>query len=203
MFDEEFYTFSNTNYNFPSEMNRLINLFSINFSKLKGSRNKFDLNFIDKGYNSQSILKNNGEVLYGINKGEELNFLTTVLTAGNYIIAYERFSEIYTKINTDILSASYINFLNPTNKTFLLSTYNNNWGWGLALPDDYVNEKIPIYYKFYNYVEGYPNTQTEGIINWQDNQNTISENLSSVDDWNEIKNKMLTYSLVKGLGIIK
>ena len=185
MFDESLYSFKNNDYNFPAELNRLVDIFSINFSKVKGSRNKFDQNFDRKGYNSV-------DSIYGTNKGDELNFLTTILTAGIDIIAYEKFSESYQRINTNLLSSSYINFLDPVNKTYCLSSYHKNWGWGLSLPDEYRNEQIPMYYQFFEYKNSYLDLQTEGLINWADPNTTISEKISSINDWNQIKNKMIT-----------
>jgi hypothetical protein len=203
MFDEELYRFNNTDYDFPADLNRLVEIFSINFSKLKGSRNKFDQNFTDRGYNSQEILKNGGSVIYGNNKGQELNFFTTVLTAGKAIIAYEKFSKKYTLINTKLLSSSYIEYVDPIKELYPLSAYNSRWGWDLVLPDDYTRDKMPYYYTFYEYISGYLNIQNEGVINWGDTYTTINENLTSIEDWEEIKNNMITYSLAKGLGIIK
>ena len=196
MFDETLYSFKNNDYNFPAELNRLVDIFSINFSKIKGSRNKFDQNYDKKGYTSV-------DSIYGTNKGDELNFFTSVLTAGVDIIAYEKFSETYQRINTNLLSSSYINFIDPVNKTYALSSYHKNWGWGLSLPDEYVNEQIPRYYQFFEYKKAYLDLQTEGLINWADPYNTISEKISSVNQWDQIKNKMITYSLAKGLGVIK
>ena len=203
MMDEGFYIHNNYNYSVPFNILRLMDLFSINFSKLKGSRNKFIQNFDDKGYNNDVIRQNNGTVLYGFNKGEELDFSTAILTAGNFIIAYEIFSESYKLINTDLLSSNYINFIDPVNKTYALSSYHPNWGWGLVLPDVYTNDKIPRYYKFYDFIPEYSNLQTEGIINWSSPNTTILENLSSVQEWDNIKQNILLYYLAKGLEVIK
>jgi hypothetical protein len=203
MMDEDFYTFNNIDYSIPADLNRLIDIFSIKFSKSKGSRNKFDENFDTKGYNSESISRNNGELIYGNNKGSKINLLTTVLTAGNNIVAYEKFSETYKILNTNLLSSAYVKFIDPVLKTYALSSYSENWGWGLALPDTYRVDQIENYYIFYNYLTGFIDLQTEGIINWGDSHTTIKENISSLDEWNEIKDNMITYSLAKGLGIIK
>jgi hypothetical protein len=203
MMDEDFYTFNNIDYSIPADLNRLIDIFSINFSKSKGSRNKFDQNFDSKGYNSESISRNNGELVYGNNKGSKIDLLTTVLTAGKNIVAYEKFSETYKILNTDLLSSLYVEYIDPALRTYALSSYSKNWGWGLALPDTYRVDQIENYYIFYNYLTGYIDLQTEGIINWGDPHTTIKENISSLDEWNEIKDNMITYSLAKGLGIIK
>jgi len=205
MLDEPFYTFNNTSYNLPAELNRLIDLFSINFSKLKGSYDKFDLNFYNKGYNNEYLRQNNQPVNYGINKGEELDFFTSILTAGNNIISYEKFSETYRVLNTNILSSvsGNITYIDANTRTYQLSTYHPNWGWGLLLPEEYSNDQIPLLYTFYNYVTGYTDIQNEGVINWSDPYNNIPKNITDIQVWDSIKQKMICYTLAKGLGIIK
>jgi hypothetical protein len=108
-------------------------------------------------------------------------------------------------INTNILSSylNDVNFINISNKTYALSTYKPTWGWGLTLPDNYLVDQIPLFYTFYDYITGSLDIQNEGVINWQDNYNTISYNISSTSEWSNIKEKMVYFSLAKGLGIIK
>lgn len=203
MFDENLYIFNNYNYSMPANVGKLVDLFSINFSNLKGSRNKFDLNFYNNGYDNDQLRDNGIMPIFGLNKGEQLDVLTTILTAGNDIVAYERYGETYRLLTTNILSSSYITYIDPVNKTFALSTYNHKWGWGLVLSDNFKPEDISKYYNFYEYIPIYDNSQTEGIINWNSEYTTISENITSVNDWNDIKQNLIYYSLAKGLGIIK
>jgi hypothetical protein len=204
MLDEDFYSFNNyKEMSIPAELKRLVNLFSIKFSKLKGSRNKYNYNFNNRGYNNESIIANGGIPIYGYNKGKELDFLTTVLTAGNHIISFEKFSGEYKFLNTNLLSSSHLNYINPSIKTFNLSSYNQYWGWSLVLPDTYTAYDIPKYYTFFEYVTGYNGLQTEGLINWQSPNTNILENISSVSEWENIKEDMLVYSLAKGLSVIK
>ena len=204
MLDETFYTFGSSNLYYPAELGRLIDLFSINFSKLKGSRNKFAENFVDRGYNNESIIESGGTPIYGVNKGKELDFFTSVLTAGTNIVAFEKFSEQYTLINTNLdISSNYIQYIDIVNKTYALSGLNDNWGWNLSLPEVLNTALVPRYYSFFEYLSGYDNTQSEGIINWADNKTTISENIKSKEEWNDIKQKIINYALAKGLGIIK
>ena len=204
MLDESFYTFGNSNLNYPAELNRLIDIFSINFSKLKGSRNKFDENFNSRGYYNDLIIENGGKPLYGFNKGKELDFLTAVLSSGKNIIAFEKFSEEYKILYTNMnVASSKLTYIDPINKTYALSGLNEYWGWGLALPDNFDVKLVPRYYSFYEYISGFNNNQTEGVINWGDPYTTIKENISSIEDWYKIQENIITYSLAKGLGIIK
>ena len=204
MLDESFYTYGNGDFAYPAELKRLVDLFSINFSKLKGSRNKFAENFNSRGYFNELIIKNNGTPIYGVNKGKELDFFTSILTAGTNIIAYEKFSETYSLLNTNLsVASSYLSYIDPIKQTYPLSAVNYNWGWNLSLPDTVITDFIPRYYSFYEYLTGFDNTQTEGIINWSDKQTTISETISSKAEWDSIKENIINYTLAKGLGIIK
>ena len=204
MLDEDFYSFNNyKEMNIPAELKRLVDLFSIKFSKLKGSRNKYNYNFNDRGYNNEAIIANGGTPIFGYNKGKELDFFTTILTAGKPIIGFEKFSGEYKYLNTNLLSSTHLSYINPSIKTFNLSSYNEYWGWSLSLPDIYTSHDIPKYYTFFEYLTGYNNLQTEGIINWQSSNTNIVENLSSVSEWEHIKENMLVYSLAKGLSLIK
>jgi hypothetical protein len=207
MLGEEFQSYGGEEFSFTAKVGRLVDMFSVPFSKLKGSRDYFTQNFNDRGYYNQEIIKNGGEVIYGYNKGLELDLLTTILTAslssGNDIIAYEKFSESYTILNTKLLSTEYINFIDLVNKTYALSTYHPYWGWGLQLPDTYQPEDISKYYLFYEYIPTPNFIQTEGIINWSDESTTVSEYVSSIGEWDKIREDMIVYSLVKGVENIK
>ena len=204
MLDETYYTFGNGDVAYPAELKRLIDIFSIKFSKLKGSRNKFAENFNSRGYNNEQIIDNGGVLIYGVNKGKELDFFTTVLTAGTNIVAFEKFSETYSLLNTNLsASSAYLTYIDPINRTYALSGLNYYWGWNLSLPETLNTNFVPRYYSFYEYLTGYDNNQTEGIINWSDTQTTIPENIVSKEEWDSIKENIINYALAKGLGIIK
>jgi len=204
MLDETYYTFGNGDLSYPAELKRLVDIFSIKFSKLKGSRNKFSENFNSRGYHNEQIIENGGTIIYGANKGKELDFFTTVLTAGTNIVAFEKFSETYSLLNTNLCASSaYLTYIDPINRTYSLSGLNYYWGWNLSLPEQINTNFIPKYYSFYEYLTGYDNNQTEGIINWSDSFTTIPENIISKEEWDSIKENIINYALAKGLGIIK
>jgi hypothetical protein len=61
----------------------------------------------------------------------------------------------------------------------------------------------PTYYCFYEYIPTICNIQVEGVISWDDEYTTLSENVSGIDEWygnNQIVEKIINYSLHKGLG---
>jgi hypothetical protein len=191
LLNENLYIFNT--YNFPPNITRLLDLFSIKLSKLKGSRNKFNENFDTKGYTE------NSNTIYGKNLGEKLNFLNSLISINDgYIVAHERFSDTYTLCNTNVLTA---NFIGGTN-TYPLSSYTPLWGWSLVLPKTYDNYEIEKYYTFYKYISTYSNEQLEGIINWSDKLTTMSESISSQDDWWNLAENIITRELMVGLQLL-
>jgi streptogramin lyase len=191
MLNENLYIFNT--YNFPSNITRLIDLFSIKLSKLKGSRNQYNENFDTKGYTP------NG--LYGKNLGDELNFFTATLTGGEdgFVVAYERFSKTYTLCNTNLIN---VNYIDPVQKIYPLSSYSVSWGWPLVLPPQYDAMDMPKYYTFYKHISTPSLEQLEGIINWSDKFTTISESISSYSDWWDIAENIITRELMMGLELL-
>ena len=193
-FGQNMTQFDQSKFAYPADMARLLDLFSIKQSKLWGARNVTAENYDKRGtVNSDT---------YGINLGDKLDFFTTILTAGSAstpIVAYEKFSEKYKLLNTDVLSGNYSEFKNVALQTYALSTYSNYWGWGLVLPSDYTLDELDKSYIFYDYIPTPAGNQVEGTINWDDSLTTISENLSSQADWQGIMENMLTYQLFKGM----
>jgi hypothetical protein len=246
MLGEEFWYFKTTDFDSPADLYRLIDLFSIKLSKLKGSRNKFAENLDDKGYDNISIRENGGTPEYGVNKGRKLDFFKTLLISGKLskpIIAYERFSGNYTLVNTNLNESSYVTFepyvislaqhefatqqmsdfiLQENNvpialeqivdensidtdlydRVYALSAYHPNWGWGLVLPKSgWTASDIPKYYDFYEYIEGFDNTQNEGVINWSDSFTKVDEDITKVN-WDIVRQDLITRYLAKGLNLI-
>lgn len=97
MLDEVGTEYDKYNLQYPPSLKRLIDIFSIPLSNQIGSTNKYAYNFDDKGYTDGRY--------YGINKGSELDFNTTVLYNNPYnnytqFLAYEKFSGKYTLLNS-------------------------------------------------------------------------------------------------------
>lgn len=114
---------------FPPSVQRLVDMFSINMSIQKGNYNYFNFDFDDKGLIVSKTL--------GKNKGKLLPFTQTTLHTGlcsKKIIAYEKFSEKYSLLDTNILSAKDFRYKNVDTLTYALSDYNSTWGWNLVIP---------------------------------------------------------------------
>lgn len=80
------------NYLYPEKIKRLVNLLSIDTTRLLGTPNKFRENFNPKGYT--------GKDRYGKNLGEEIDPQTYIVNPNNPIVALEKFSNTYTLLNT-------------------------------------------------------------------------------------------------------
>ena len=185
-----------------------MDLFSIKFTKLRGSRNKYSTNFNSRGYSNYVDDDENYTVgvRYGRNRGAELDVYTTILTGGvdGYLVAFEKFSEQYHMVNTNLVSAGYVPYIDAGAQTYALSSYDTQgrWGWGLVLPSNMVAEDLDKYYSFYTYISSTDDQQSSGLINWSDPNTTITENISSVDQWNSIIEDMITYTLAEGLELL-
>jgi hypothetical protein len=216
--------FNDTNYLFPSEIGRLVDLLSINFRRLRGSANTFNKDFRTYGYQDREI--------YGKNIGEEVPIGHTVV-AGNDLIAFEKYSGKFTYLNTylplcasnitlartyDVLTEQSYNILTETGVEFLLETYtpvddvitydlnsyNSTWGWGLVLPEGATYQDIGNYYIFYKYIPTIDGTIMNNIINYNDVTNTLSNTVSSYVEWSQpdgIISNILTNQLYTGLDL--
>jgi len=145
--------FDRTNFQYPPALGRLINILSVNKNRLFGEENKFDRSFKTYGYLNHDS--------YGKNLGSTITINHTV-SAGDDIVAFEKFSGNYTLLNSYLpLCASSITNIN---NTYILSTYNDTWGWNLVLPEDGYGENISNYYLFYKYIPNYTPIVLENVL---------------------------------------
>jgi hypothetical protein len=182
----------------PGEIVRLLDLLSINHSKLFGTKNQFNQNFKSFGYLNNEI--------YGSNLGEEVSIYYTV-TAGMDIVAFEKFSGNYKLLNTYLpLCASTVTV--SAGNTYNLIDYNDTWGWGLVLPNDEYGYGVNLsnYYLFYQHIPTINGTIADGVINFNDVNNTLSYTNSSYQAWSGedgIISNILTYQIYKGLNLFE
>lgn len=199
LMDIDLQQFDSYDFTAPAGIGRWIDMFSIKQSELWGGRNQFASNFDKKGTTTNTF--------YGINLGDEIFPETAILTAGPYstnIVAFEKFSSKFLLINTDMLSAQYVTFIDPVKMTYALSAYRNDWNWGLILPQTFDGTDLNKYYRFYTYISTPESTQLEGVINWQDITTTLSESNSSHSGWasaNGIIAAILNHQLSVGLSL--
>ena len=177
--------FSENNYRYPADLSRLIDILSINKSRLFGSINYYNEDFDTRGYEDREV--------YGKNLGSQISIYDTI-SAGQPIVSYERFGNVFKVLNT----------YQPPNSSYSIVNYDNSWGWGLVLPDTGYGNKISNYYTFYNHITTFDGTVTDSIINFADPNNTLTHNISSYTDWSErdgIIANLISNQLYKGLNL--
>jgi hypothetical protein len=166
--------------NYPSDIARLVDIFSIKQSILFGRRNQFNLNFdnrydqsmtnVDLDTATQNLINDKTS---GVNLGSKLDMLSsTLLTSNEYIVAHEPFSNVYR-----LLRINNSTTFNTPLTSYTLSTFSSSWGWGLTLPDSLYSDplliyKLSSYYTFYNYIPVVKGEYLDNLINWDDDYNT-------------------------------
>ena len=160
----------------------MVDLFSISKNKLIGVENKFSERF--------SINETENK-----NLGNEIDpFTYIVFDPSVGIVAFEKFSNTYIKLNT---YKPYI----IMGGTYLLSDYSSDWGWPLVLPDDFEFSDIGKYYIFYEYIPSYDDTLIGGIIDY-DNEKTEVSKTFVIKDYSKTLNYMFLDTLYQSLSII-
>ena len=167
-------------FGYPTELRRLMDIFSVNFNKLKGSRCKCNHNF------SNSEVCNNCEHTHTPNLGPLFDFTQYTTIAGVPFVVRNKW---YNNSPYEIITPTSAMSLSTMPSISILVT-----------PNDYVD------YYFYTYISTTCDTQIEGIINWDDQFTTLSENITSIEDWygeGKTVEKIINYNLYKGLGLLE
>ncbi|GEM_PF-2587581 len=191
-------TMDEYNQQFPPSLSRLIDILSVSVSRQMGSKNQFQGNYDSKGYISKEF--------YGKNRGDILPIETTLLETGvgsKNILAYEKFSEQYKLLNTNILSATDIGY--TSDNMYPLSAYNPSWGWGLIMPTSITSADINKYYVFYDFIDTIEGSYLQKFIDFDNVNNTYLTSLTSydqyIDKWG-IAEKVISHNLYTNLGLI-
>jgi streptogramin lyase len=182
---------------YPQDIRRVMDLLSVALPRLKPTRSKFSKDF--QKYNVSSS---------GRNISKLLDTNTYMVSAGVDLVANIKHTNYYEKIQvmpigTEVLSVPELSGYYSTYplSAFPLSSYplSAYYGWGLDVP-------VGDYYYFYEYIPGTEDTQLEGVIDWDNTNTTLSENISSIDDWYKdggIVDLIFNYYIMKGMGLIK
>jgi streptogramin lyase len=168
-------------FSYPPALKRLINLVSVSHQKLWGTRCRCRTNFKIQGQCSDCGHD------HCLNRGRsELDQSTYYVSGAVPFVVSPRFGvESY-----DILVDTTL----PASGVALSAISTINW-LASANYDDYY---------FYKYIPTLCDTQLEGVINWDDQYTTLSENNSSLSAWYddcETVDIMLSQVLYDGLGL--
>ena len=179
LLDNIYATYQDFNYDYPPSLRRLTDILSVKHKKIFGQTNQWQGNFNTKNFVNNKI--------YGKNRGPQLDFGSTVLSAGsgiqpNYIITYENFSETYNLVNTNLIYLTCYQTTTFSVSTYPLSAVDSTWGWGLVLPNTR-NVDPGLYYTFYQYVPGTQGSLLQEFLNFNDSNNTLSITNSAYTDY--------------------
>lgn len=197
------------NLNYPPSIKRLVDICSVKHSKIYGTldmtTNIFDM-YTD--YTNKDTRENLGYVL---------DFTNYMVTPGETIVAYEKFSKKFTPILTTFPISGNIddndNIINTgmdttlvdsTTEQYPLSAYSPTWGWRLVAPMNASGQEILNYYSFYSYNNTINNKQVEGVIDWSSDQTTLTQSQSGYEDWSKdtgILDNIFEHQLRTGLSL--
>lgn len=190
----------NFDYDIPPTLSRVVDTYSTQQSTVWGARSQFARNFSN---DTQHV--NLGAQLSGY------NIATAIISAGQKIVVSDVFTpqayellEVPAITSYSSITARNLQSLFPANiqyaiypiTVYPLSAF---FGWGLNTP-------VANYYRFFVYNNTVDNTQSEGLINWDDPYTTLSENASAHAEWVKDGGTLETifnYYIHKGLGLIK
>ena len=193
----------------PAAVKRVLDILSVNYNKLRGTKNKFDENFDPQGHTTKRT--------YGKNLGPKIeDTLSYEVTAGNDLVAYERFSDTYVRLNTFqplcALSGVTGNISGNLN-TYMLSSFRTEtvatsgaqyWGWDLVLPSTFALSTVTDkFYDFYSLSAVYDDTILNGLIDYNTGLTTIpfSTPLSSLEGDENIFDILIRNSLFSSLSL--
>ena len=185
------------NFPYPSDLQRLVNLFSCKQTAIKGQINQYSTN-----YDKKQTISN---PKYGRNLGEPLNVETTVLPTSGFVVLYEKFGEVYSEGELSNPGVVKNSFVSGGTQVVALSDIKTSWGWPLVLGDGVSGLEVARYYDIYRYVPGSDNVYYDGIIDWNSPFTTITKQQSSYESWfgdDQIIDNMINYQLSVGLGIL-
>lgn len=169
--------------NYPFLIRRLMDLASINKTRLWGDKDKTTFSFGDA--TKTGVL----------NRGDLLNTLTYQVTGGIPVVLKTRSLVKYSLVLTGPIKQTINNEI-ITKTTYTLNELSNFIG----LPVDW-NQ----YYEFYEYKPDTSNKQLEGVIDWSNPNTTLDYNASALNLWDGNEGVLETafnYELYKGLNIL-
>jgi hypothetical protein len=161
--------------NYPPAIKRLVDLASINLTRLKGSRESGGVNFLTK--NKDGFF----------NRGELITSLSYTVTAGTPLVLGTKSSNKYHLVYT-----GYIN----NRALYDLDTLASHIGIGYPWRSSY---------EFFSYNPSLEGKYLDGIIDWNNPQTTISYHNSSVNTWlgeEGLLETQFAYELYKGLNLL-
>ena len=187
-------------YTYPTGIKRVMDLLSINHSRLWGNQSKFDRN-----YSTRNV------TLTGVNLGTQLSVESYIVSAGSPIILNQLFNNEFKKVNTmhvsltpDLTANAVYDSETQLYSQYPLSAYQTDWGWGINTA--LTGLAITGYNNFYTYTEKYNDTVLDSVIDWRNTNTTLTRSNSSMAAWEDdegIVDLVLEQQIRKGLGLFQ
>ena len=177
----------------PPTLRRKLDLLSMSHAKLRGSRDNTEESLNNIGYTSTFNI--------GRNLGALIDPAEYVVRAGVPIVTKELFNDTYrVVVPMTIPDPNDKSNMDAAISEYPLLSYHADWAWSLSFP---TGELFTKYYDFYefkpNFTRDYQSTdsefikvqsdydesmydQLEGMIDWDNNMTTVSEDIS-FSDW--------------------
>lgn len=172
---------------YPPAIKKVMNLASINLSKLIGVECKCGLNF-EKPNDCANIEHcPYCKKLKQSNRGELITSLSYQITAGTPVVMKKKGINKYRLIPSGKINDSL---------TYTL----NDLATSIGLGSEWQN-----YHEFYEFVNTYNGGVIENLIDWNSDQTTINRTLSTSNDWFKeegLLDMFFNYELHKGLGLL-
>jgi hypothetical protein len=172
---------------YPNEIKRLMDILSINKSRLWGS-------VLNDKYNYINYNKNNN-----YNRGDLITLTSYKVKANDNLILRTKSLNDFRLINTGYFLNTNIPITSSIN--IGVSSYTlNDLATSLNLGSDWYR-----FYEFYEFKNQENEILTDNIIDWNNQQTILNKNLSSSEDWigeNGIIENIFSYYLHKGFDLI-
>lgn len=191
-------------FNYPSNLRRVVDLTSVAKSNIFGHRSQYERDFDDRRTLNPD---------FATNLGTEMLVTTASLTAGQKIVARQLFDDQYRMITCSYVSAGSVYEDNIHYVTigstkaglssYPLSAFSRDWNWNLDAIID--GAGIADYYKFYEHVDAPSAVQVEGQIDWANTYNTVDED-TTTEDWfkdDGIVDGLIDYEFRQGLSMFQ
>lgn len=171
----------------PADFARLLRIFSVHYQKLRGVKDGYNMYFNPDNCNLTGEYTTSNHRDLTLNRGFTPLTLTTNISAGQGLVVFDKISKSFDLI-----------YSNETTQLSGLS------GFGLREPL-IVNDNFNSY-DFFEYIPN--NTRNifkNNVIDWDNQLNTLSFELSAYEDWYKdfgLVERQLDYQIYKGLGLL-
>ena len=176
------------NLSLPSDLRRVMDIVSVHYSILRGTKNKYNLNLGPTTCNTPSKFTPTNDQEWTINR--PLSSLSTsyVGASGDGLVVYDLLSKTY-----DVI------YLNETTALSALS------GYGLREPF-IVNDGFDKYEVYTYNGDTHRSEYVNNLIDWDNERNTLEYSVSSIDEWYGeygLIEQLIDYNMHKGLGFLE